>query len=229
MNRKKQLLIILFAIFAAMGLCACSEDPSLQTVKYKGSITVGYYPGSYLNEPVVNIIKAIAYSMEIDVYFKDETKETWQADLHNDEIDMMIDEATDEDMLSDILFTAKVAFISHKDAQLAQGGLVGVLDVGFIRDSAAAVTDFHNAKYVYYAIPDMMIADFESGYLDGIIVNEVDYTAYNSLENADYNKINERNIYIVFEQGDYSLLEEFNTKLNELRENDALDDLIYTE
>ena len=227
--KKNKLLIVILIVLLSVLLGACKEDPSLQTAKYKESITVGYYPGSYLNEPVVNIIKAVASTMDLQVYLKDQTKETWQADLHNDEIDMMIDEDNGIDTLSDVLFSTKVVFVSHKNADLVNGGLVGVLDVGFICDSAEAITDFHNAKYSYYAIPEMMVKDFESGYLDGIVVNEVDYLMYCELEEVDYNRINERDVHLVFEQGDVTLLEEFNAKFNELKESGSLEGIIYTD
>jgi len=212
-----------------MTLCACKEDPSLQTAKYKGSITVGYYSGSYLNEPVVNIIKAVANKMELEVFLKSQTKETWQADLHNEDIDVMIDESNNKDVLSDVLFNTKVVFIKQEGADLDTGGLVGVLDVGFIRDSAMAITNFHNAKYSYYALPKMLIKDFESGYLDGIIVNEVDYLTYCTLEDIEYNIINDRDIHLVFEKGDDTLLEEFNNVLEQLRDSGVLQNLIYSE
>lgn len=229
MNKIKQLLLIILFVFIAALASACDDDPSLQTAKYKGSITVGYYPGSYLNEPVVNIIKAVAGTMELEVYLKDQTAETWQADLHNDDIDMMIDENNDIDLLSDPLFTTRVVFVNHSDANLDSGGIVGVLDVGFIRDSAMAVTEFHNAEYKYYAIPQMLIKDFESGYLDGVIANEVDYLTYCELEDVDYNIINTRDISLVFENGDVTLLEEFNKNVAELEANGMLESLIYSD
>ena len=201
----------------------------MQTAKYKGYVTVGYYPGSYLNEPVVNVIKSAASSMGLEVHLKDQTEETWRADLHNDDIDIMIDQSSDDDLLSDVLFTTRVVFVKHKNANLEQGGLVGVLDVGFIRDSAMAITDFHNAEYTYYAIPKMIIQDFESGYLDGIIVNEVDYLSYCTLEDVDYNVINTRDIHLVFENGDITLLDAFNQKIDELKENGTMQSLVYTE
>jgi len=229
MNKAKQLLLIFFIVLIAALTCACDEDPSLQTAQYKGSITVGYYPGSYLNEPVVNIIKAVAGSMGLEVYLKDQTAQTWQADLHNDDIDIMIDENNDIDMLSQPLFTSRVVFVKNDDADLDNGGIVGVLDVGFIRDSAMAVTEFHNAEYKYYAIPEMLIEDFESGYLDGVIANEVDYLTYCDLADVDYNVINTRDIYLVFENGDTTLLEEFNAKLLELEKSGMLEGLIYSD
>ena len=231
MKKAKQLLIVILAILSAAALCACKEDPSLRTAKYKGSITVGYYPGSYLNEPVANIIRAAANTMDLEVYFKSQTKETWQADLHNEEIDIMIDESNDTDLLSDVLFTTKVVFLKHKDSDLTTGGVIGVLDVGFIRDSAMAITDFHNAKYSYYAIPKMLIADFESGHLDGIIVNEVDYLTYGTQgdEDVEYNEINRRDIRLVFENGDQTLLNAFNEAFAELYENGMMQNIVFAE
>ena len=231
MKKAKQLLIVILAILSAAALCACKEDPSLRTAKYKGSITVGYYPGSYLNEPVANIIRAAANTMDLEVYFKSQTNETWQADLHNEEIDIMIDESNDTDLLSDVLFTTKVVFLKHKDADLAAGGVIGVLDVGFIRDSAMAITDFHNAKYSYYAIPKMLIADFESGHLDGMIVNEVDYHTYGTQgdEDVEYNEINRRDIRLVFENGDQALLNAFNQAFAELSENGMMQSIVFAE
>jgi len=229
MKTSIKLLFVIFVIILCMTLCACKEDPSLQTAKYKGSITVGYYSGSYLNEPVVNIIKAVANKMELEVFLKSQTKETWQADLHNEDIDVMIDESNNKDVLSDVLFNTKVVFIKQEGADLDTGGLVGVLDVGFIRDSAMAITNFHNAKYSYYALPKMLIKDFESGYLDGIIVNEVDYLTYCTLEDIEYNIINDRDIHLVFEKGDDTLLEEFNNVLEQLRDSGVLQNLIYSE
>lgn len=229
MNKTKQLLLIFLIVIIMAAFCGCDEDPSLQTAKYKGSITVGYYPGSYLNEPVVNIIKAVAGSMNLKVYYKDQTPQTWQADLHNDDIDIMIDEYNDIDMLSDALFTTRVVFVKHSDINLDKGGFVGVLDVGFIRDSAMAITEFHNAEYKYYAIPQMLIEDFELGYLDGVIANEVDYLTYCDLENVDYNVINTRDIYLVFENGDITLMDEFNQKLAELEANGMLEGLVYSD
>jgi len=229
MKTSIKLLFVIFVIILCMTLCACKEDPSLQTAKYKGSITVGYYSGSYLNEPVVNIIKAVANKMELEVFLKSQTKETWQADLHNEDIDVMIDESNNKDVLSDVLFNTKVVFIKQEVADLDTGGLVGVLDVGFIRDSAMAITNFHNAKYSYYALPKMLIKDFESGYLDGIIVNEVDYLTYCTLEDIEYNIINDRDIHLVFEKGDDTLLEEFNNVLEQLRDSGVLQNLIYSE
>ncbi len=229
MNKIRRILFVLVAVFAAFALGACKNDPSLQTAKYKGSITVGYYSGSYLNEPVVNVIKAAASSMGLEVYLKMETKETWEADLHNDAIDIMIDEKNDADALSDVLFSAKVVFVKHENLNLENEGLIGVLDVGFIRESSEAIKDFHNAEYKYYAIPKMIVADFNSGYLDGIIVNEVDYLTYSTVEDADYNVINTRDIRLVFEQGDTSLLEEFNSALAQLKEDGTIDALIYSD
>jgi len=229
MNKTKQLLLIFLALIIAAAMCGCDEDPSLQTAKYKGSITVGYYTGSYLNEPVVNIIKAAASSMGLEVYLKVQTAQTWQADLHNDDIDIMIDENNDIDMLSEPLFTTRVVFVKQDGANLDDGGIVGVLDVGFIRDSAMAVTEFHNAEYKYYAIPEMLIEDFESGYLDGVIANEVDYFTYCDLVEVDYNVINTRDIYLVFEHGDITLLEEFNAALAELEASGTLESLIYAD
>lgn len=229
MVKTRQLLFIILVIFVATIFSACSDDPSLQTAKYKGSITVGYYPGSYLNEPVVNVIKAAAASMDLEVYLKSQTEQTWQADLHNDDIDIMIDEENDVDMLSEALFSTRVVFVKHKESDLEAGGVVGVLDVGFIRDSAMAITEFHNAKYSYYAIPEMIIKDFESGFLDGIIVNEVDYLTYSTMEDVEYNVINTRDIYVVFEQGDVALINEFNAKLKELEDSGMLHGLIYTD
>ena len=229
MKTSIKLLFVIFVIILCMTLCACKEDPSLQTAKYKGSITVGYYSGSYLNEPVVNIIKAVANKMDLEVFLKSQTKETWQADLHNEDIDVMIDESNNKDVLSDVLFNTKVVFIKQEVADLDTGGLVGVLDVGFIRDSAMAITNFHNAKYSYYALPKMLIKDFESGYLDGIIVNEVDYLTYCTLEDIEYNIINDRDIHLVFEKGDDTLLEEFNNVLEQLRDSGVLQNLIYSE
>ncbi|MEX1377862.1 MAG: transporter substrate-binding domain-containing protein [Eubacteriales bacterium] len=231
MKKAKQLLSAILIILLIMALCACKEDPSLQTAKYKGCITVGYYPGSYLNEPVANIIRAAANTMNLDVYFKSQTEETWQADLHNEEIDIMIDESNDVDLLSNILFTTKVIFLKHRDADLASGGVIGVLDVGFIRDSAMAITDFHNAKYSYYAMPKMLIADFESGHLDGIIVNEVDYLTYSTQDDAEieYNEINRRDVRLVFENGDVTLLNEFNKAFAELAENGTMQSVVFAE
>ena len=229
MTKIKQTLLVILCVFASVSFCACKTDPSLKTAQYKGSITVGYYSGSYLNEPVVNIIRAVAGKMELKVYVKTETEQTWQADLHNDEIDMMIDEYNDTDTLSDALFSAKVVFVKHKGVSLDKGGAIGVLDVGFIRDSAAAITDFHNAQYKYYAIPEMIVADFNSGYLDGIILNEVDYLTYSTVEDVDYNVINTRDVHLIFEQGDTSLLEEFNKMLNQLKTDGTIQGLIYSD
>jgi len=228
-KKTRKLIHVFFVVLAGMLLCSCSEDPSFKTAEYKGSITIGYYPGSYLNEPVVNVIKAAANSLGLKVYLKSETDLTWQADLHNDEIDIMIDEKNDTDMLSDVIFTTRVLFVKHDNANLDDGGLIGVLDVGFIRESAQAITDFHNARYSYYAIPEMLTADFESGLLDGIIVNEVDYLRYCNLpdEDVDFNVINTRDVYLVFEQGDNSLMEAFNQKLVEYKDSGVLQELVY--
>ena len=167
--------------------------------------------------------------MGLKVYLKSQTEETWQADLHNDDIDIMIDENNGVDALSDVLFTTKVIFAKQDGANIEQDGVIGVLDVGFIRESALAITDFHNAEYKYYAIPKMIMQDFESGYLDGIIVNEVDYLSYNTLENVEYNVINTRDIVLVFEQGDTTLLEEFNSILQQMQSEGMIYGLIYAE
>jgi len=229
MTKIKRILLVILCVLVSVSFCACKTDPSLQTAEYKGSITVGYFSGSYLNEPVVNVIRAIAGNMGLKVYLKTETEQTWQADLHNDEIDMMIDADNGIDTLSDVLFSAKVVYVKHQGVSLDQGGTIGVLDVGFIRDSAEAITEFHNAEYKYYAIPEMIVADFNSGYLDGIIVNEVDYLTYSTVEDVDYNVINTRDIYLTFEQGDISLLEEFNRILELLKSDGTIQGLIYAD
>lgn len=227
MNLTRRFLSIIIILILIACLCACEGDVSLQTAKYKGGITVGYYSGSYLNEPVVNVIKNIARSMDLEVYLKTQTKETWQADLHNGDIDLMIDEDNGVDLLSSALFSTKVLFIKSADADLVNGGLVGVMDVGFIRDSADAITDFHSGEYVYYAIPNMIVEDFSSGYLDAIVINEVDYLSYSELGDKTYDIINYREVKVVFNEGSHTLCDEFNSQLKTLKESGLISNLVY--
>ncbi len=130
-----------------------------------------------------------------------QTPETWQADLHNGVIDIMIDDTNDIDAKSDVIMNTRILLIKDKGLDMSQAGKIGIIDTDVVRDSADAIANFHSGHYEYYALPEVMVADLQSKNVDAIIINDYEYQKVASLDNVDYDIINHRDVFVTLMLG----------------------------
>ncbi len=230
---KKTICIIFIALVLILSGCS-RPDPSLQTVKYKGYFTAGYDPDKQLTYQgeglLIDIIKEAANRMELEAPIYPVESHTWQAHLHNKDIDVMLGAENEEDLKTISVYQVETLLIKPTGTTIGEGSVIGVLDAGACYQAAENHSKFSNASYQYYASVQELLSDLKLQVVDAIIMGKLEYLKHD-VEGSETETIHGKDFYITLRKDDQSFLGVLNETLYGMYTDGTIDKLVeaYTE
>ena len=225
---KKFVVILCLVLVLILSGCHPS-DPSFRTMKYKGYFTVGYDPDkqlTYLGEGIlIDIVKEAGSRMGLEAPIYPVEPHTWQALLHNQDIDVMIDGENEEDLKTIGVYKVEALLVKPTGQAMDENSMIGVLDAGVCADAVESYKKYSYASYRYYGSSKELISDFENGVVDGMIISKLD-AMKQSFEGYESESIFGRDIFLTVRSGDQAFFGKLNETLYKMVQDGTVQKLL---